>query len=87
MKLPDKQALHQQLQEKEKKIKQLTKMVQMYESKGPSAQFAEILAISGNFDDHYDIDDFEDQEQQMTKAEFLMAQVDLDPIESQYSQE
>jgi hypothetical protein len=37
-----------------------------------------------NARNEYDLDDFDD-EPPMTKAEFLMAQLDLDPIESQYS--
>lgn len=47
----------------------------------------EILAVSGQasrMTNEMDLDDFEDGDQ-MTKAEFLMAQVDLDPIESMYS--
>lgn len=47
------------------------------------------MAISdevNNGKNQFDFDDYEDDEP-MTKAEYLMAQIDLDPIESQYSQE
>jgi len=91
-----------QLHEKDKKIKELTKMVHMFETSGkgpnqdnqssnqfqPSAQLSEVLAVSDEATgrNQFDLDDFED-DQKMSKAEFLMAQIDLDPIESQYSQE
>ena len=77
-------------------------MVHMFETSGkgphqdnqssnqfqPSAQLAEVLAVSeeATGQNQFDLDDFED-DQKMSKAEFLMAQIDLDPIESQYSQE
>ena len=58
-------------------------------SREPSVQMAEVLAISDEVNKNrsqFDLDDFDD-DKPMTKAEFLMAQIDLDPIESQYSQE
>ena len=77
-------------------------MVHMFETSGngpyqenqssnqfqPSAQLSEVLAVSDEAagQNQFDLDDFED-DQKMSKAEFLMAQIDLDPIESQYSQE
>ena len=49
---------------------------------------AEVLAISDEVNNpgrnQFDLDDYDD-DKPMTKAEFLMAQIDLDPIESQYS--
>lgn len=98
----NKSYLQFQLHEKDKKIKELTKMVHMFETSGkgphqdnqssnqfqPSAQLSEVLAVSDEATgrNQFDLDDFED-DQKMSKAEFLMAQIDLDPIESQYSQE
>ena len=67
-------------------------MVHMFETSGkgsgPSPQLAEVMAISDEVSgrNQFDLDDFED-DHKMSKAEFLMAQIDLDPIESQYSQE
>ena len=49
----------------------------------------EILAVSGNINDednNFDMDYFDDGPK-MTKAEFIMAGMDLEPIESMYSQE
>ena len=51
----------------------------------PSDQMMEILAVSNGASD-LNIDNMDDF-QKMSKAEFLVAQLDLDPIESQYSQE
>lgn len=49
----------------------------------------EILAVSGDIngeDNEIDLDYFDDGPK-MTKAEFIMAGLDLEPIESMYSQE
>ena len=54
-----------------------------------SQQMNEILAISGemiNQDHDLDMDYFDDGPK-MTRAEFIMAGLDLEPIESMYSQE
>jgi hypothetical protein len=45
----------------------------------PSTQFAKVLAASSE-SRYMDLDKFEDEE--MTKAQFLMAQVNLEPIMS-----
>ena len=49
----------------------------------------EILAMSGDImDKPHEIDlDYFDDGPKMTKAEFIMAGMDLEPIESLYSQE
>ena len=94
--LKNKSYVQLQLIEKDKKIKELTKMVQMYETgkiqnaKSPFVQ--EVMVIGhenakereGEEDPYkkYDADMYK-----MSRAEFLMAQIDLDPIESNYSQE
>lgn len=52
-----------------------------------SQQMNEILAMSGDLKDQ-DLDlDYFDDGPKMTKAEFIMAGLDLEPIESLYSQE
>lgn len=54
-----------------------------------SQQMQEILAVSGEIngeDNDIDLDYFDDGPK-MTKAEFIMAGLDLEPIESMYSQE
>ena len=54
-----------------------------------SEQMNEILAMSGDIaDNEHDLDlDYFDDGPNMTKAEFIMAGMDLEPIESLYSQE
>lgn len=80
-----------QLIEKDKKIKELTKMVQMYETgkiqgvKSPSVQ--EVMVIGQEHDDEELIKKYDADMYKMSRAEFLMSQIDLDPIESNYSQE
>lgn len=80
-----------QLIEKDKKIKELTKMVQMYETgkiqgvKSPSVQ--EVMVIGQENDDEELIKKYDADVYKMSRAEFLMSQIDLDPIESNYSQE
>ena len=65
----------------------MQKMVKLLEQSQPSAQMQEILAVSSDPDPrNFDINDMDDF-QKMSKEEFLMAQIDLDPIESQYSLE
>lgn len=49
-----------------------------------SNQMQEVLADSGP--NQFDMDFFDDRKP-MTRAEFIMAQVDLDPIKSEYSEE
>ena len=77
--------------EKDKKIKELTKMVQMYETgkiqgvKSPSVQ--EVMVIGQENDDEELIKKYDADVYKMSRAEFLMSQIDLDPIESNYSQE
>ena len=67
------------IKEKEDRIMQLS---QIAKGINPSSQFAKVLAASSE-SRYMDLDKFEDEE--MTKAQFLMAQVNLEPIMSQYS--
>ena len=85
----DRSNLQMRLVEKERQIQMLTSKVRQYEMNRamakPSDQMMEILAVSNGASD-LNIDNMDDF-QKMSKAEFLVAQLDLDPIESQYSQE
>ena len=101
--LQNKSYVQQQLIEKDKKIKELTKMVQMYETgqkltglkgtaeRGPGGVTQEVLVIGNDArpeeGDEDIVQKYESDVYKMTRAEFLMSQIDLDPIESHHSQE
>lgn len=100
--LRNKSYVQQQLIEKDKKIKELTKMVQMYETgqklsglRGSGERGAgltqEVLVIGSEAKvaegDEDIVQKYESDVYKMTRAEFLMSQIDLDPIESHHSQE
>lgn len=53
--------------------------------KSPSVQ--EVMVIGQENDDEELIKKYEAEMYKMSRAEFLMSQIDLDPIESNYSQE
>lgn len=71
--LKKRQELEQRLLQKEEKIKELTSVITMFDS-------SEVMAISNDDDEPF-------KPVKMSKAEYIMAQVDLDVIESHGSQE
>lgn len=76
-----------QLDEKDRQIQKLAEKVQLFESgkgSGAAMPLPPIMAMSGERTSgkiEFDLDDISPN-QPMTKAEFLMAQIDLDPIQS-----
>ena len=88
----EKSYVQMQLIEKDKKIKELTKMVKLYESgklQGQPKEIQEVMVINPKSPDGLKDEDIEKKYDhdiyKMSRADFLMSQIDLDPIESNYS--
>ena len=80
--------LEQQVKMKDKQIEKLTKLVK--DKNGIAVNMdinPAVLAMSPEADDEKDEEAFYDRGTKINKAEWLMAQVDLDPIESHGSME
>ena len=75
-------ALEQQVKMKDKQIEKLTKLV-----KDKNGNNTAVLAISPEADDDQEEEGYYDRGTKISRTEWLMAQVDLDPIESHGSME
>jgi hypothetical protein len=73
--------LELRLKEKEERIKQLSGAISIFESSQTGEPIQEVLAFSNNPEE----DDEPFKPMKMTRADFIMAQVDLDVIESHAS--
>ena len=82
------QVLEQQVKMKDKQIEKLTKLVKDKNGIAVNVDVnSAILALSPEADDEKDEEAFYDRGTKIGRAEWLMAQVDLDPIESHGSME